>query len=165
MEIRKISTLLIVTILCLSCKNTNKTPNEFTLSTINDSGFSFKKMKIVDHAFTRDTYTDFVLVPGTSLTGDLSYPTLKQIDNQSLFILSKQFDNLASAKKYFDQYKLMEENASDFERTAYMIQPYQVWIICTNSFYTGKILIISTNTTMSNGIYNSEIKIKAQLLK
>jgi len=165
MEIRKISILLFITIICLSCKNSNKSSNEFTFGSIKDSGFSFKKMKIVDHAFNRDTFTDFIVVPGTGLSGALSFPSFKQIDNQSLFIMSKQFDNLEKAQKYFDQYKLMEENASNFERTASMIQPYQVWIICTNSFYTGKILIIGTNTTMSNGIYNSEVKIKTQLLK
>jgi len=165
MEIRKISMLLFVTVLCLSCKNTNNKPNEFTISTTSDSGFSFKKMKTVDNAFARDTYTDFVVVPGTSLSGDLSYPSLKQIDAQSLFIMSKQFDNLASAQKYYDQYSNIEENASNFERTASMIKPYQVWIICTKAFTTGKILILSTNTTQTNGIYNSEVKIKAQIFK
>jgi hypothetical protein len=164
METRKKYLFLFVAILCIAC-NEDYIPSEYSLSSGEVNGFSFDKMNVVNKPITTHIYTDFIVAAGLNETGEFVSPFFTQLDFKSYFVLSKQFDNLQSAQHYFDSYITMTEDKSYFDIVAMPVQPYQIWIVKTQSDTYGKILILSTISYSSNHTTYCSVRFKAEKLK
>lgn len=161
--------LLIIAIFsaCTADINNNSTPNilnQFSISSKQETGFSFDAMTTVNDTLNT-AVTDFTVLPQLNDSGKLVLPILVQLQLKSNFILSKQFDNLNDAQKYFDSYTAFSENASNFSIYGLTVKPYQVWIVRTNLNKYGKILILTSTTNYLNNSPYAEITFKAELLK
>lgn len=164
MKTRKKCMFLVVAILCIAC-NEDNIPSEYSLSSSKDNGFSFDRMNVVNNQIASQIYTDFIVVAGLNETGEFTSPFFTQLEFKTYFVLSKQFDNLQSAQQYFDSYTKMSENESYFDISALPVQPYQIWIVKTQSNTYGKILILSTINYSSNHSTYCTVRFKAEILK
>ncbi len=165
MILKKIYFLLFALLLFSACQNEEDLPFDFSLSSLQDNGFSFEKMNVQSDAANQNIDADFVVMPQLDDSGKLLAPFLVQPQLKSSYYLLKQFDNLASAEQFYDSYTSFTEESSTFDYNALSIKPFQIWIVRTNSVQYGKVLITGTATSETNNSLNAVVNFKAELLK
>lgn len=130
----------------------------FTINSKENKGFSVDGLKIAD--FPKSD-ADFIIIPQTSMTGDVMSPFLSNPNLEKRFVLSNEFDNSMSAMSYFDAFTVNTEELV-LQQFALELKPNQVWIVKTHSNTFCKILILDTQVDKKTSFV--EIKFKAQKL-
>lgn len=140
-----------------------RTPSEalqnskvYVLNSRDNKGFSVDLLKMADFP---KTDADFIIIPQTSLTGDVMSPFLANPNLEKRFFLSDEFEDSKSAQTYFDSY---EEYPADEElqQFALNLKANQVWLVRTKSGTFCKIWILETKVDKGTSIV--ELKFKAQ---
>ncbi len=165
MNLKKIYFLLFATIALSACQNEEELPFSFSLSSLQDNGFSFEKMNVQTDAVHQNADADFVVLPQFDDKGELKSPFFVQPQLKSSYVLLKQFDNLTSAEQFYNNYTSFTDENLAFDYNALSIKPFQIWLVRTNSAQYGKILITNTATSYSNNSPNAIVTFKAELLK
>jgi hypothetical protein len=140
------------------------TNQEFSLSSTQESGFSFETMTIVTDT-AKILNTDFIVLPQLNANGGLVSPFFVQHNLKSGFALIKQFDNMADAQSFFDSYTAFTGNDSDFNIYGLAVKPYQIWTVKTGLNTYGKILVLNGKAEFSNKSYFANVSFQAALLK
>jgi hypothetical protein len=167
---RKTFNLLLILSLCIicSCEDHNKvTPEFFTLNTKMTSGqipdgFSFSDLKIISAPFSSGNKPDFLLSAHTNDFGDILGPMLSHPDLENRFIFVRQFNDLNSAQICFDSISTV--STPQWQPFAFDLEPFEIWLVKTNSGQVGKLLILETRTDMINNAPFAEIKFKPETI-
>jgi hypothetical protein len=128
----------------------------FTMSTNDNKGFSAEYLRLADSPKVKP---DFIIIPQTNLTGDVMSPFLSHPNFERRFILSKEFEDAASAQAYFDSYNV-DGNGQDLQQFALNLRANQVWLIKTREGDYCKILILETRIEKKSDF--AEVKFKAE---
>lgn len=173
MKFKKNQLLLLILLVFCACNDENNMPAsevnlnsnpEFSLSSAQESGFSFETMTIVKDT-AQILNADFIVLPQLNAYGALVSPFFGQYNLKSGFALIKQFDNLADAQSFFDSYTVFTGNDSDFNIYGLSVKPFQIWIVKTGLNTYGKILVLTGKAEFSNKSYYANVSFKAALLK
>jgi hypothetical protein len=147
-----------------SCKDHNNvTPEFFTLSTKITagqipSGFSFGDLKVISFPLLNSAKPDFLLSVHTDEFGNILGPMLSHPDLENRFNFVKKFDDLNSAQICFDT--IATTNITQYQTFAFDINPFEIWLVKTNTGKTGKLLILETRTDNINNAPFAEIRFK-----
>jgi hypothetical protein len=130
----------------------------FAMNSKENKGFSVDRLKIANFP---KTDADFIIIPQTSMTGDVMSPFLSNPNLEKRFVLSDEFDDSMSAMAYFDAYTV-NPAVMVWQQFALELKPNQVWIVKTHSGTFCKILILDTQVNKKTSYV--EIKFKAEKL-
>jgi hypothetical protein len=130
----------------------------YTINSKDNLGFSVENLTIGDFPKIKP---DFILIPQTNLTGDIMSPFLSNPNLEYRFILSKEFDDIESAKAFYDTYNSAPLGKS-FQQFALDLKENQIWLIKNNKGIFCKLLIIETTVDSINAFV--EIKFEADRL-
>lgn len=154
MLLKKIQLLLLILIVFSACElddsvefESSTASTQYSVSSQLDNGFSFETMKVINDSSDLISSSDFIVFPQLGEKGELLSPFLVQPLLKSSYALAKQFSNLDDAKKYYDTYNTVSDSGLKFENTAIPVQPFQLWIVKTNTNQYGKILISGTSSS------------------
>lgn len=173
MRFKKNRLLLLILLVFCACNDENNMPTpevnlsqsqEFSLSSTQESGFSFETMSIVNDT-AKILNTDFIVLPQLDAYGGLVSPFFVQHNVKSGFALIKQFDNLTDAQSFFDTYTAFKGNDSDFNIYGLSVKPFQIWTVKTGLNTYGKILVLTGKAEFSTKSYFANVSFKAALLK
>jgi hypothetical protein len=128
----------------------------FVMNSRQNKGFSADNLKLADFP---KTDADFIIIPQTSLTGDVMSPFLSNPDLEKRFVLTDEFDDSKSAEAYFNTYETYAEGDS-LQQFALDLRANQVWLIKTRSGEFCKMLILETKIDKATSFV--EIKFKAE---
>lgn len=165
MIIKKIYILLFTLIVFSACQKEEDLPLDFSLSSLQDNGFSFERLSVQSNAVNQNMDADFIVMLQLNDSGELQSPFFVQPQLKSSYTLLKQFDNPTSAEQFYNDYTSFTGDNSSFDYNALSIKPFQIWIVKTNSNQYGKVLITSTVTSETNNSLNAVVNFKAELLK
>jgi hypothetical protein len=155
--------LISLLIFSASCNKDDESPNnEFTLTSEVYQGFSFDRFEIFSYSVTDNILPDFVVLVQVNAGGDAVAPFLSHPNYEPRFHLADEFEDLESAQEFFDTYS--PSGNPNLLTNASTIQPYQVWLIRTNSGGFGKILIEQSRLYQQNNTHFAEITFKAARL-
>ena len=130
-------------------------------SSIPCRGFQFSNLRIINCLIEPISFKPDFIVLAQVDNNEVIGPFLANLNGENVFYSPAKFNDLESAQKYFDNYKLPEEKY--LEPAALNIKPFQIWVIKTNYGGFGKILItFAKGDTIENNTPFAEIEFKAE---
>lgn len=129
---------------------------EYVLNSRDNKGFSADLLRMAD--FPKSD-ADFIIIPQTSLTGDIMSPFLANPNLGMCFLLIDEFEDSKSAQTYFESNEEYPAD-KDLQQFALNLKSNQVWLVKAKSGSFCKIWILETRVDKTTSIV--ELKFKAQ---
>jgi len=130
----------------------------YTINSKDNLGFSAENLTIGDFPKIKP---DFILIPQTNITGDVMSPFLSNPNLEYRFILSNEFDDIESAKAFYDSYNSAPQGKS-LQQFALDLKENQIWLVKTKHGTFCKLLILETKLDSNNAFV--EIRFEADKL-